>query len=240
VRNRFRIPRPQQLHLAKSIRAGYAAIDMLDGAAVGDEASLQRVRDLLARVPMTLKEKRVRPLEAAARVTSRQPRQKAMSSTAPLFKFVNMFPRPEVKGIRKVPFLVSANGFPFIRWKKPQPDSLSRVLTNLIRMRLKKWKNFNRVNDYFVPLAEREDEWDEMMENLVEDAKQDPLTKDEDPGFTVTIGDIGERMREQLTEMDETRSEWIEKMNYIVAEEQRLKDKEDAERRHNRGNKVTE
>lgn len=242
MRNRFRVPRPQRLGLAKAFRAGYAAIDELDSAVAGNNnnASLQRVRDWLARTPAALKQC-PRSAKAARKLSSSSsPRPAGMmmngaQTTPPLFRFVNMFPRPEVKGVRKVPSLVNANGIPFVRWKKPQPESISRVLRYLIRMRITRWRDFDRVNDYHVPLAKREDEWDEMVQKLGKDPECDVLKEGEEPGFSRTVSHVREQLSAQLSEMSKRRSEWIKKMDYIVTEEQRLKDKEDAERRRDQG-----
>jgi hypothetical protein len=175
IRNRFRIARPQRLRLALAFRSGYSALDLLDASVAGDDASTARIQDLVQQMPDALKQ----PPPPPKHLT---PKEKNYDHCPPpeQFKLENMFPRPlgSVEGTRKVPFLVNAAGLPFIRWKKPQPENVSRVLKTKLAVRQRRLDEMDAVESKLAPMAEREDEWDRIvgqlndiekgMENLVE------------------------------------------------------------------------
>jgi hypothetical protein len=230
VRHRFRVPRPQRLGLAKAFRAGYAAIDRLDGAVAGDESCLQRVRELLERTPDSLK--RPIPAREPTKKKCTDPDEQGLKQTRtsteipPLFKFVNMFPRKEVRGRRRVPYMVNANGVPFVRWKKPQPERVSLMIRNLIRLRVKRWGQFHRLENYHIPLAQREDEWERTL------SKGTNVNKniERQPSFGSTLAGVRGVVVSKLADMAAKKAAWTKKFDGIIMEEQRLKDEEDAAR----------
>lgn len=59
--------------------------------------------------------------------------------------------------------LCSANGIPFLRIKKPQPPSLSRILRQKIAWRQTSFDRRILIGNYWMPLARQEDEWDEIL-----------------------------------------------------------------------------
>lgn len=78
-------------------------------------------------------------------------------------------PRPleEVPGKRHIPVLDMANDFPFLRFKKPQPDSLNRVLTQKIRTFSERQQAIKDMKDNGLDDADEEDDWDRLVSSLV-------------------------------------------------------------------------
>jgi hypothetical protein len=72
-------------------------------------------------------------------------------------------PLEEIKGgKRRVPNLVSAQGIPFLRYSKPQPISLSRVIRQKQNWDQKKWTQQGNLKGDIV-IAQWEDEWDKIV-----------------------------------------------------------------------------
>lgn len=66
-------------------------------------------------------------------------------------------------GIRKIPKLATANGFPFLRYKKPQPAFLSRVIRDKLATRINRHAKMQECEvqaDKTCGLGAWEDEWD--------------------------------------------------------------------------------
>jgi hypothetical protein len=103
-------------------------------------------------------------LAPKAKVESARVKNLAHREPPPEHKFLAVFPRPTVQGIRRVPVLVDANGLPFIRYKKPQPENVSRMLRQKLEQRQKLWNHLHNLESYFLPLAEYEDKWDAIVE----------------------------------------------------------------------------
>lgn len=162
VRNRFLSNRDKvSTRLLKlHFHAGYKALDHLDGAVAGDQESINRISSYLAEVPEKLK--RPPPPPPPPRVSPPD-----HAEPPPEHKFLANFPRPTVEGIRKVPFWTQASGHAFVRYKKPQPYSLSRTLRQLMEQKANRVRYQQLLENYHIPLAEHEDAWDDILkENL--------------------------------------------------------------------------
>lgn len=163
IRNRFRVARPQRLRLALAFKSGYTALDLLDASVAGDDASTTRIKDLVARMPESLKQPPPPPKHLMPKV-----KNPAHYPPKEEHKLENMFPRPlgSVKGIRKAPFLVNAGGLPFIRWKKPQPKNVTRVIQTKIKTRQWRRDKLHEIDEVMLPMAHHEDRWDTLMFQL--------------------------------------------------------------------------
>jgi hypothetical protein len=141
------------------------------------------------------------------------------------YKLLNMFPRPlgSLKGPRRVPTMVNANGFPFLRWKKPQPSRVSALISRLIKDKQARLDGAEEVENYYRPLAEWEDEWD----SLVSGAKKTGRNYSE--SFTATIEEVKQELQAELRLSQKTQTKWINQMESIIAEEKRFKAIEEAE-----------
>ncbi|KAF2431140.1 hypothetical protein EJ08DRAFT_696813 [Tothia fuscella] len=158
VRHRFRANRSLQgtRRIQLSFEAGYTAIDLLDEAVAGDVESTGRIQDYLERVPDYMKRApKPKPLPV-----KELPHPTALFEPPPEKKFLNVFPRKHVEGIRKVPNFVNASQLPFLRWKKPQPENVSRVIRDLYKQRIKRLDYVHQLQDYYIPLAQYEEDWD--------------------------------------------------------------------------------
>jgi len=168
TRNRFRANRhlrsPRRLKL--SFYAGYKALDHLDDAVIGDEASINRITGYLSKIPAFLKQ--------APKVASPPPkRDYPPYVTPPEHQFFNVFPREHVGGKRRVPNFVRANGFPMVRWKKPQPEKLTRTLTGLLKNKQKNINHQMDYDEYHVPMARNEDMWDHIVQQQLSQGSQE-------------------------------------------------------------------
>lgn len=76
---------------------------------------------------------------------------------------LNNRPYAQVTGQRQVPRIASANGVPFLRLTKPQPAALSRVLRQKLDRRIERFHRRVELQNYWLPLAQQEDEWDEFV-----------------------------------------------------------------------------
>ena len=142
----------------------------------------------------------------------------AIQDPPPEHKFLKAFPRPTVIGKRKVPFMVCANGFPFVRWKKPQPANVSRVLRQNIKQRQKHVSYVHALTDFWIPLAQYEDQWEE----LVRQKCNIPRGMDES-----TEGDLYvPAMREELMAVSRLISEKRRRSNELAAKMQHIVDRE--------------
>lgn len=141
----------------------------------GDAQSTARILECLSAVP----ERLTKPPEK--KVKRKKEYEYEDRDPPPLYKFLNVFPRPlgSVEGVRKVPHLIDANGFPFVRWKKPQPRSVSRVLRQNIEQRQKRMDLLANLNEFWIPLSQYEDKWDEMVRKRAEEeGKVDAVEQD--------------------------------------------------------------
>ncbi len=167
------------------------------------------------------KTKAVESKTKAVNVRSRGPMVWPQPNTPSIFDR----PFPKVSGRRRVPRLVCTNGFPFLRFKKPQSQFLGRIIRDDIRLYQKRsdqiWKLRELIN-----LGDDEDRWDNILESTC------GLKRDRDEGswvhetsqakHQVMIAQYKHRVK---------RVEMAQKMQDIVDKEQALADLERVQRR---------
>jgi hypothetical protein len=228
IRNRFRIARPQRLRLALAFRSGYTALDLLDASVAGDDASTARIKDLVQRIPDALKQPPPTPKHL-------MPKKKNEAHYPPPeeFKLENMFPRPlgSVEGTRKVPFLVNAAGLPFIRWKKPQPENVSRVLKTKLAVRQRRLDEMDAVEGKLAPMADREDEWDRLVGQLNDAEKGTKDLTDRPNSFAGEVKVYEDDLRKAFAESDEKSIQLGKRFTAIVLKERQFAQRERAERK---------
>jgi hypothetical protein len=152
----------------------------------------------------------------------------AQDAPPPEHKFVNVFPRPVVKGIRRVPILVDAGGFPFIRYKKPQPENVSRMLRQKIVQKQKHWNYTHKLEEQLLPMAEQEDQWDA----LVERETGNPIEGEGDgSSFLAEMKEEKRNMQKLMSANRKRLEQRIAVMTNIVFKEKRLAAEEREERR---------
>ncbi|KIW06878.1 uncharacterized protein PV09_02554 [Verruconis gallopava] len=216
ARNRFQANRhlrvPRRLKL--SFYAGYRALDYLDDAAAGGEASADRIAGYLDKVPDYLKQRR--------KVEPPPPRPEAPPYiTPPEHQFFNVFPREKVEGIRKVPSFVRANGFPMVRWKKPQPVKLSRTLQGLIKSKQESINTLAEYEDYHIPMARNEDVWDHLILQEMSEVKDA-----QEISWEYSAVEGAQYIKQLSVERHKKTMEKAYRMVEIVKKEQELADQE--------------
>jgi hypothetical protein len=178
---RFRFHQDRKLksptQVANGLKAGHEALDLLHACNKNLPSALAQLKSLLE---STAAQAEYTSAYRAALAAARSPTSpqklskiahlraiatKANSTRYPWSKPVLERPLPldEIKGgKRRVPNLVSAQGIPFLRYSKPQPISLSRVIRQKQDRDQKKWTQQESLKGDIV-IAQREDEWDEIV-----------------------------------------------------------------------------
>ncbi|KAB2570766.1 DNA repair protein [Lasiodiplodia theobromae] len=242
IRNKFR--RNRHVHstrlLKLSFTAGYELLDMLARASSSPatatcsddakESATQLVANLLASAPPHLTRSPTDP-----NAQPRGPKRLDPSPEAcppPSARTLAIRPLPATAlggtGVRRVPRLVSANTFPMLRLQKPQPRSLSRVLTDKIKQRQRRLDVRSEAADYWSVLAQDEDEWDRLLweREGVSPADGDDMIIDEWPEAEGSWTDEPQRVVRIISAqlgVQRTRTEWtVKKMQNIVDREAEL------------------
>jgi hypothetical protein len=153
---------------------------------------------------------------------------KLVGETPPEHKFINNFPRAKVEGIRKVPFLVHANGIPIIRYKKPQPQRLSKYINGQIKAHVRRIEYRSQLDDYLVPIAESEDEWDSILRRYTALSIDD---RDVNGSFSDSMHQARIDLENRMSETGEKLHGWVRTMTGIILAERELAAKEEKERR---------
>jgi len=213
VRNRFRCPRRQRLRLALAFHSGYTALNLLDASVNGDATSTARIADLLARVPSYLTGCSERRRETDRSVLSK-PDPSVLDPPAQ-HKFLARFPRAKVEGVRRVPTLVNANGWPFVRYKRRQPENVSRMLRRLQATARKRYKNLEYLRKEALPLAYYEDHWDAQVGLY-----------DDNADFVTSVLELKKQAESKILSMENKREGMILRMTEIVLKERELAEKE--------------
>jgi hypothetical protein len=181
---RFRFHQDRKLksptQIANGLKAGYEALDLLHACNKNSPSALAQLKSLLE---STAAQAEYTSAYRAALAAARSPTSpqklskiahlraiatKANSTRYPWSKPVLERPLPldEIKGgKRRVPNLVSAQGIPFLRYSKPQPISLSRVIRQKQDRDQKKWTRQESLKGDII-IAQWEDEWDEIVAGL--------------------------------------------------------------------------
>ena len=136
----------------------YQAINILDSAATGSESAKTQLRTLLA----STKPRLLRPI-----IRQRAKPKKDIVACKPtgqgiIENWTDTTRLGRTGRRHRVPTLVSACRFPMLRFQKPQPKNLSRVLRDKIIQRNRRYQNIAQLEGDVV-VAEREDAWDRLL-----------------------------------------------------------------------------
>lgn len=136
-------------------------LDLLDASVGGDSESTAIITSLLAEIPPHF--------TRSPWIYAPKSEPRPSSSVCPPAEesMLTIRPRPSVPGTRHIPVIASANGLPFLRFKKPQPANLSRVLNQKLDARNKGFDRRNILQNYWMPLAAHEDAWDEILHSHI-------------------------------------------------------------------------
>ncbi|KAF2094509.1 hypothetical protein NA57DRAFT_24389, partial [Rhizodiscina lignyota] len=172
VRNRFR-SNANLVSVRRSkiaYHAGYHGLDLLDSCVAGDDAATKRIEELIEKTPADVK---APPKPKAPKLSKQEEREargepEGLWGPSPLAlpppgkKMVDQRPYLEIKGERRVPQLVVATRLPFLRFK-PQPENLSRFIRQKLGQKQRRMNYANVLQQYYFPLAEMEDTWDDVV-----------------------------------------------------------------------------
>jgi hypothetical protein len=138
-------------------------VDKLDASTANDSASTNALSQLIATLPRGLTHapptRRPLPPPSPPHPSGKHP----LDALPPGRSVLNNRPYAQVTGQRQIPRIASANGVPFLRLTKPQPAALSRVLRQKLDRRIERFHRRVELQNYWMPLAEQEDQWDELV-----------------------------------------------------------------------------
>ena len=135
-------------------------------------------------------------------------------------------PYKRVSGRRTIPRLISANGIPFLRYKKPQPRSLSRYLNDRA---VQHQRNTDRCHEYErqVQIAKLEDAWDRKVDHYCRLNEWEELRRTWNEAPTNALNDLINRMKWRAR----SNKKMAMNMYHVMEEERRLAEQEKKERR---------
>ncbi|KAJ4311908.1 hypothetical protein N0V94_007711 [Neodidymelliopsis sp. IMI 364377] len=224
IQNKFRQNRKIQstYQLGLSFQLGYETLDKLDVSTTDDSADATSLARLVATLPRGLTanppRRRSPPLPPPPHPSGKHP----LAVLPPEKAVLNVRPYAQVSGPRRVPVIASANGIPFLRLTKPQPPALSRVLRQKLDRRITRFHRKVLLENYWMPLARQEDEWDNLMTAQLK-LREDRIK------WTDAVFEA-ERHNQALYEEDVARDkEIVRKMQAIVDQETKLALKEGQE-----------
>lgn len=235
VRNRFKQARhtTSERWLRLDFEAGYEAVDHLDAAIAGSDASRDYILQLLARAPAKVKQDppvvRTKRQQRLLKRNCRQdePAESEWQDHPPRRSILERpLPLDRLSGRRHVPVLFNAQGIPVLRIKKPQPHALSAYIKDRLKKKQKQTDTRYRL-DAELELARTEDAWDSLLAALTqaEDGKREDNRSGE-PSWTEAVElSQKENLDKHLAEKQKNR-EMAEKMQAIVDQERALYEKE--------------
>ena len=193
-------------------------LDLLGSSASGDKQSTSQIRSLLTRITFGLKD----PIEVP------QPPKKP---DPPIESRPSIFsrPRPQVSGIRRIPYLVSANGIPILRIKKPQPASLSGYLSARVKSRQKKVDQKTLMQS-LLSIAQSEDRWDRILRKEVGAELVQETLESSGGSWTVEIRKSIRYLHWWLTDEQDKNHAVARRMVEIIDKETELAEKEEQDR----------
>lgn len=160
-------------------------------------------------------------------VASHMPRPPTRSVPHPDAVPVLARPHPQLSGRRHVPKLVTANGVPFLRFKKPQSAFLSRVIRDKLGQRQKYFERLQALEQQ-AELAALEDRWDRVLFRMhgARD-REDTAEADWTEELELSIRDTMQRLAKQ----DKANVAMAARMQEIVDREKELAEAEKMQRK---------
>lgn len=211
----------------------FKALDLLHSCAQGNEPSIGRVNDLLARTKSlhdSVGRQPQRPETTSPPAPKSKSKCRRTSGTTESGAKENKEhterrqqhailsrPRPHVSGIRRVPVLVDARGVPFLRTKKPEPAVLSRTINSKLRKMSERIARRQRLEEELV-MASYEDQWDHRTGHV-------ELTK-----WTISLNTALTDVKRTIDYKTKENRELSYKMFNVVLQERKLAKKEEDER----------
>ncbi|KAH7151688.1 hypothetical protein B0J13DRAFT_246438 [Dactylonectria estremocensis] len=132
-------------------------------------------------------------------------------------------PKPEFNGERKIPvYTVTAEGLPFLRFFKPQPQVLSRSIHNKQKSYRSKFWKMEDIDNIHMPAAKQEDDWETLIQKELKAAGLEEEGPREGPFSTYQRSQVLAKLWYE-TQMDETWKDWLARGRALIqiAEDER-------------------
>ncbi len=141
-------------------------------------------------------------------------------------------PYPILTGRRCVPHLIDACGITFLRYKKPQPEVITRMIISRARAYERRWDCTYKLRE-LISLGELEDAWDRMLERYcglkqVHDRSTSWATESSRAADDTTAIVRGQARREEELKRKLTR---IRERERVLAEEEKARRKNEKQQR---------
>jgi len=141
-------------------------------------------------------------------------------------------PYPILTGRRCVPHLIDACGITFLRYKKPQPEVITRMIVSRARAYERRWDCTYKLRE-LISLGELEDAWDRMLERYcglkqVHDRSTSWATESSRAADDTTAIVRGQARREEELKRKLTR---IRERERVLAEEEKARRKNEKQQR---------
>ena len=186
---RFRFQHDRSLlspsKIANGIKAGYSVLDLLYACNRDDQSASNQIKNIIGSTAAQAKWLSAyrNALASERSPTSPSKLGKIAHLKAGALKVNNTryheskpilerpLPLSEIRGGRRnVPELIATHGVPFLRYSKPQPASLSRIIRQR-GQRHQKWWTQKEELEADRKIAEWEDDWDEIVEAQAADER---------------------------------------------------------------------
>jgi cytochrome c556 len=132
-------------------------------------------------------------------------------------------PKEELTGTRKVPKLLAMNGYPVLRFNKPQSAYLTRILSQKMDKKVKRMANTVKL-DELGPIAHGEDVWDAVLSKTA-----GIQYNRKEPRWAESIVTISEEIKDDIWKDYTKVKETARRMLKIVDAEAELAEKEKME-----------
>ncbi|OJJ57498.1 hypothetical protein ASPSYDRAFT_154146 [Aspergillus sydowii CBS 593.65] len=175
IQERFRkyknLQSPSQT--ANALKAGYEALDLLYSASQGNRHDSSLITTILSEAHVAKQRKKnfqsvlseLRPVQPLSQKQIKKEKNRRFQELTvrphPDATPILSRPRPVINGRRRIPVLVNACGIPFLRIKKPQPQSISRVIRTKINDR-QRLADRRQMLEPEILFAKDEDYWDSL------------------------------------------------------------------------------
>ena len=259
---RYRFRRDRKLRspsqIVNGLKVGYESLDLLHECNEGSPAALCRLSDLLDSTASQAE--RTSSLRAALAAHRSPPSPSKLAKIAHLHANATKanqtryegarpvlerpLPLSEIKGgKRRVPNLVDAQGLPMLRYSKPQPVSLSRMIRQRIQWEAGRWRKKHEL-EADMEIARWEDQWDGLVEEEMQEEARLRLpangssadskamsgaAQGEEPSWVTEAERANGGVWAQIQQFGEKKAAMAEKMWQIVLKERELGEKEKRE-----------
>lgn len=251
VRYRFRDFRrmTSTRQLKVIFEAGYEAVDHLDAAVAGEEDARELILGMVNRAPRAVK---ATPVNRTKLVTTTPVKATPVNDRLAIRTYVSKLfrtcvsntdsvldrPRPhsELGGsrIRRVPTLAVANNIPFLRFKKPLPQSLSAYINSRLVQRQNRHDRRQSLGRD-LGIAMSEDKWDALVRQHAEidgghDARE-PQWQEETQNALAVVHEALESERRKNKAMAERMFDIVDREAALAKQEAALAEKQSALKR---------